>query len=471
MGEFFDDKVENFIRYMLGGYVTEKVGKAKENRERRKEENTIQEIVVIAEDLPTKEDYIEAVKEKEKPFQIECNCDAFVMCTNARGESEPLHIKKEEALTHICGEGTLNKLDIELDGHFARCMGVGECCVDRDSIEDGMWKDTNEMDDEGEGKNTLNAEDAYMICQIGNGIIYFSNATQKTKDVVEDWETLCRYVNEETFEKMGWDVEKFKSVYREDAIEQLREYMYQYGITNRYSVCMFLATLGEESGEGSELKEGKGVKEEGEESEEKNKEIFKNDIYGYHTRGAGLIQLTGETQKHFLEYLYSVNGDIGIKEKIDTFKITDIVINGKPKEKYDHPENITDYIAKYYPIESAVWYWAEYKKCEYFTNYANEKKIAMPLNEYVNKIEKKQGGDTFINLFLTTQYYVNGGAWSTERLQKIAECTNDTYKIGDTLTFILPESDPDKGPHDDKLPNGWNDRKEDWDALLPELFG
>lgn len=207
-----------------------------------------------------------------------------------------------------------------------------------------------------------------------------------------------------------------------------------------------------------------------------NEEEFRNLTYEYETRGAGLIQLTGVDQKEFLEFLKNKietdpnmekNKLEGINRMLDgypdVFPIK--IINGESETCCVNSENVTQFVATDYPIESAVWYWASYNKCIYYTDYDNGNSSTMPLNEYVTIIGEEQKGDSFINLFLATQYYVNGSPWKLKRLQKIAECTDDTYKFGEELTFT-----EDK-PYHEPLPKGWNDRKKDWDALLPELFG
>lgn len=174
MGEFFDDKVENFIRYMLGGYATNKIGEAKKNWEQWKEENTIQEIVVIAEDfLPSTDD-------------SECTCRACVMCTKATKGSEPVHIKKKDALIHIGDIGSLDETDIEMDGVFAGCTVGGTCLVSKEYIQGGVWQEPNEKSDYGENRRTLSWINSYMICERyenGVGVIYFHDDGQNIKEL------------------------------------------------------------------------------------------------------------------------------------------------------------------------------------------------------------------------------------------------------------------------------------------------
>lgn len=81
--------------------------------------------------------------------------------------------------------------------------------------------------------------------------------------------------------------------------------------------------------------------------------------------------------------------------------------------------------------------------------------------------------DNLGNLFITTQYYVNGSPWSYQRLQQMAECTDDSqYAIhNNQMTFTIPTGEPKAGTYTDRLPNGWTERKADWDYLHKELFG
>lgn len=303
-----------------------------------------------------------------------------------------------------------------------------------------------------------------------------------------DPSVLDRYVNERVFEAMGWDVKKFKNTYGDDAIEKLKEYLFQYGITDPYSVCMFLATIGIESGDGRAK------------LEEKNPPA--KATYTKNTKGAGLIQVTGFDQKAFLKYIEAEMKKEGSTRE-DKYLLTRIqeliarypknpsiiTINGEDKEVCEHPDDIAGFIATYFPIESAAWYWGVYKKCKYWedvnTIYEDEDgdPTSMSLNQYICKItENADANDVksmilkedppWDNLFLATQYYVNGSPWQLCRLQKIAECMDDTYEqTNGELNFTLPQGDPKQGPHSDSLPNGWTRRLEDWKQMTYELFG
>lgn len=179
-------------------------------------------------------------------------------------------------------------------------------------------------------------------------------------DCAEDLEVLSRYVSEEIFEAMGWNVETFKATYGRDVIEKLKECMYQYGMTNRYSICMFLATIGTESADGGALVERKNPSD--------------NATYTKETKGAGLMQVTGFDQKEFLEYLKaemlkpeSKREDKYLLTKVQecldgyTDPCPKVIIAGKEVNRCDNSEDVAGFIAENYPIESAVWYWNTYK--------------------------------------------------------------------------------------------------------------
>lgn len=65
-------------------------------------------------------------------------------------------------------------------------MKGGECSVDKDSIEGGMWQEVDDGNDEGEDKETLNRDKSYMICTKNEGIIYFYDDGQKVLECIEE---------------------------------------------------------------------------------------------------------------------------------------------------------------------------------------------------------------------------------------------------------------------------------------------
>lgn len=131
-------------------------------------------------------DCIDGVYTNETPEDTKCTCNACVWCTNAALASDPVHIKKDGSLVHIQSISQLNKFDIDLEQPFWRCTEAEEegyvCSVDREYIEGGTWHDVNELDDEGEGIETVNMDSSYMICTKYGGIIYFCDNGQDVLD-------------------------------------------------------------------------------------------------------------------------------------------------------------------------------------------------------------------------------------------------------------------------------------------------
>lgn len=117
-----------------------------------------------------------------------CHCGARVICSKASEGSEPLHIIKEEELVHLKGLVILNKTDTRLDGIFSGCMAgtdVTDCTIGNGTdILDNEWKDAGTTVDEGEGKDEITQENAYMICERG-GVIHFLEISEELEEIIE----------------------------------------------------------------------------------------------------------------------------------------------------------------------------------------------------------------------------------------------------------------------------------------------
>ena len=133
-----------------------------------------------------------------------------------------------------------------------------------------------------------------------------------------------------------------------DELIELNRLLKQYGLEDKGSIAIFMATCGHESHKGTQLMEGGTA----------------SDWNGYNenTRGAGYIQLTEKSQSNFYKYL----GEAA-------------------------PENRTKDIAENYAWEASIWFWV-----------AEEKGDDVYLNNYVIK------HGTSEEVFLITQYFVNG---------------------------------------------------------------
>jgi len=405
---------------------------------------------------------------------------AAVCCTSAETQDKVYILDNEGNAVTLNNLSKLSRIDIAMSGEFTRCRFNNKVCPKNKKIEGNEWQDYDEFNGMGKGKEGLNKDSSYMVCLTGYGVIYFVDSGQKIKGFSAELATLNQYVNEEAFSGMGWNLSAFYNTYGNDAIEVLKNQMYKYGITNTISVCMFLATLGAESGDGRELIEGR--------------KDFTDCFYTERTKGAGLIQLTGNDQKKFLEYIFlTLEPSDPLYTEIDNIiqnfkeRTKTIYIGTNKETKGTECDNIVDvsaFISEYYPIESAAWYWGEYGKTTYYTDPLNATGgKTMTLNEYVTQISEKQANfnatstnlrdDYMGKLFVVTQYYVNGSPWSLERLQRMAESTNDSeYEIkNNQMTFTVPAGEPKAGPHSDRLPNGWEERKADWENMGFMIFG
>lgn len=136
----------------------------------------------------------------EKPPEVTvidapCHCGARVICSKAIEEAEPLHIIKEEQLVHLQGLVILNKTDTRLDGVFSGCIAGTEktaCTIgDGTGIVDNEWKGAGETFDEGEGKDEITKENAYMICERG-GVIHFLEISEELGEVIKKMDEKVR---------------------------------------------------------------------------------------------------------------------------------------------------------------------------------------------------------------------------------------------------------------------------------------
>ena len=180
----------------------------------------------------------------------------------------------------------------------------------------------------------------------------------------------------EQLESLGFDVTK-------DDTKYLCQYMYDAGITNEYSITMFIATMLVESQWGTKTIET--LNADG---------TVVGDGYGPDDRGAGYIQLTGEEMQR--AFLMSV-GD----ESMTAYK--------KENGEYYEPHETAIYIAEHYPARASVYYFAEVPKSG-----------LKPLNQYVvSRMEDIDAGRDEM-VFLIVQYYTNSWvAGSNDDLMKL----------------------------------------------------
>ncbi len=276
------------------------------------------------------------------------------------------------------------------------------------------------------------------------------------KETIESYtkeDVYVKLVNEDTFEAMGIDMEKMKEAYGEDVIIEIRQSLKEFGIEDETSIAMFLATMAIESQYG-----------------QKRLEVQNGGpTYTAAVKGAGLLQITGNTQKEFLEYMMEKEEDPILKEKIEKYyegfciyKKTDngdnkVVIEGK---------TCAEFIAEEYPIYSSTWFW---KECPKFF-YQSGKKIS--INSFIEKMTDTARNKD--NLFLYVQMKHNGTNYFSEALEEFCQYEEDAvvvkgcirdeehlHKNNTGYCFTL-ESDPERH---ENAPYHWDERKAAWDAI------
>ena len=230
------------------------------------------------------------------------------------------------------------------------------------------------------------------------------------------------HVSIEQLEEFGW---KAITGDKQNYIIKFNRTLNQYGITSKASITMLMATMAHESNFGQDNIEGM---QNGKELLTKDnwksyiKDVAGNSNLEFDDRGVGYIQLTGkQTQENFLK---AIGRDC------------DMVNFGMDK---------VHYIAKYYSLEAAAWFWAT----------TNVVKTGMgSLNDYVNANGNSEA------IFLITQYYVNGFTATDKDLATIR--LGGEYKIKNDQLIVGNNSNP--------LPKNWRDRSEKYDKAY-EIFG
>ena len=262
-----------------------------------------------------------------------------------------------------------------------------------------------------------------------------------------------RLVNENTFEAMGIDMDLMKEAYGENVIIEIRQALKQFGIEDETSIAMFLATMTIESRYGKKRLE---VQNGG-------------TIYTAAVKGAGLLQITGETQKEFLEYMMKKEEDPILKEKIEQYYSGFCEYNGKDDRDNKvviEGKTCAEFIADEYPIYSSTWFW---KECPKFF-YQSGKKIS--INSFIEKMTDTARNKD--NLFLFVQMKHNGTDYTSEALERFCQyeedalvvpgCVNNGlfgHKVDTGYCFTL-ESEPERH---DNAPYHWEERKAAWDAI------
>lgn len=265
----------------------------------------------------------------------------------------------------------------------------------------------------------------------------------RIKDEKKKKDPLELYVNEETFKAINpnWDFTLLKKYYGDNVLDELKDLMRDYGITDKTSILMFIATIGTETLHGKYL------------TELYNDGYFDSKSYTKNTRGAGLIQLTHSVQKEFLQYQRSQ-----VDDNSDEAKELDRYINSfyNKGKVVCSKENVAEYIANNYALESAVWYWAEKKRMKITKS---NKEVYVSINEFIKSFNgKKYNLD---NVFLAAQYGVNGSWFNPEELEI----------MGKSKKSVINGNQAQINGKTRILPNGWDSRYKDWKKAKKFLEG
>ena len=247
-----------------------------------------------------------------------------------------------------------------------------------------------------------------------------------------------KYVNPETLVLINerWTGETLTEKYGDTFFPDLRESMYKVGITDERSVLMFLSSIGVESEYGTRCTER--YNEGG---------VVVGNGYTMNTRGAGLIQVTGKTQKTFMEYLYHTLPEGAERDEVEKYW------NGYTKDAEGNSINTygsaTDFIAKNYAIESAIWFWSV--NTEKVATFKDGEKTDLTINKYIESLSDMNQD----NVFLTVEYAVNGSPVGREILYDICKTPENVLKEGDEKLYINGEVE--------RLPDHWAERRADWE--------
>lgn len=273
--------------------------------------------------------------------------------------------------------------------------------------------------------------DSYMCASENERENFRKEIGLRYEQTVTTYEKMQVYISEETFEDLGWNMQNVKEVCGEDFIDDLRANMIRGGIVEETSVKMFLATISHETGDGNSLVE-----------------IGVESSYTNDTKGAGLMQITGATQQSYIQYLIDTVDDDRVKQDLIKFNEGYYTENGEicNDVKIDGLSP-TEYIAKYYSIDSAIWCWTIYddKTC------INGESAS--INDFINYYSDIPETD---KLFLVTQMAINGTEYKASACEEMCiwpeRMTYDSVNV-----YYKSFSDP--------VPVGWEKRIEAMDKV------
>ena len=274
--------------------------------------------------------------------------------------------------------------------------------------------------------------------EILDAMLRVNEKVKTSMQKMREMKYINKYVNPETLVLINerWTGETLTEKYGDTFFPDLRESMYKVGITDERSVLMFLSSIGVESEYGTRCTER--YNEGG---------VVVGNGYTMNTRGAGLIQVTGKTQKTFMEYLYHTLPEGAERDEVEKYW------NGYTKDAEGNSINTygsaTDFIAKNYAIESAIWFWSV--NTEKVATFKDGEKTDLTINEYIESLSDMNQD----NVFLTVEYAVNGSPVGREILYDICKTPENVLKEGDEKLYINGEVE--------RLPDHWAERRADWE--------
>ena len=230
------------------------------------------------------------------------------------------------------------------------------------------------------------------------------------------------HVTIEQLEEFGWRAFNGK---KEDYIVKFNRTLNEYGITNKASITMFMATMAHESNFGIDNIEGMRNGKETLSADNWSsyiKRVSSGSTMKFDERGAGYIQLSW-------------------KDSQDTFLKEIGAYDNKLSDEVDR----VHYIAANYSLEASAWFWGT----------TNVKKTGVgSLNDYASTYGNTEG------IFLITQYFVNGFTANSDDLEIIRN--GGEYEIKEGRLIV--------GNHSNPLPKNWEDRSEKYKKAY-DVFG
>ena len=194
-------------------------------------------------------------------------------------------------------------------------------------------------------------------------------------------------LTDKNLKDIRWDIKK-SGLHADDFNKKFKEY----GVTDRLSIIMFLATILHESGNGMYTIEAA--------NKYPTKESWKkyNPGYEFEERGAGYIQLTGaDIQDEFVEYM---------KEKG--------VIKGENEDRVKFIAN--------HPLDASLWYWTNTK-----AKNTRVGSIDSYIKEYGRNRMKGVEGKHREAVYVIIQYFVNKGVDPDGELSKKLREISESY--------------------------------------------